>query len=174
VLSAALDTMGILLKERGRIRDYIQLEQRRQWLSRDPRFDDKREKLNILTENALALKLAGDHARAIPLLLEAEVLAEKVRAAFAQSKALWLQAECWTRLDRWDEVLQTEARANILHQSHPKKRLDVLCWLLAFNASVYALRGEEEVAARLGDESYALMLGQTGASEEGWSIAPYY
>ena len=138
-------------KNRGVFATICCLSNRRQRLSRDPRFDDMREKLNILTENAAALKLVGDYAQAIPLLLEAESLAEKVRAASAQNKALWLQSECWMRLDRWDEVLQSEERARIAQRRFHEGKGDVFCWLLAFSASVYAYRGQEEISARLGD-----------------------
>jgi hypothetical protein len=66
-LSAALDALGVIYTHRGRIRDYLRVQQTRQRISRDEGFDDLREKLNILIENASALKMVGDYVQAIPL-----------------------------------------------------------------------------------------------------------
>jgi len=56
-LSAALDALGTSYNSLGRFRDYLLVEQRRQRLSRDSRFNNLREKLNILNETAHALKM---------------------------------------------------------------------------------------------------------------------
>jgi tetratricopeptide (TPR) repeat protein len=173
-LSDALDALALASNRRAQPRDYLLLEQRRERLSRDPRFDDLPEKLDILVENALALKMVGDHARAIPLFLEAEALAAQMQETHQQVRTLYLQAECWFRLDRWDEVLLAEERAQALQRRYPLNRLGAMCWLLAFSSSVHALRGEKVIAQRLADESYTIMFGVSGGDESNWHSGPYY
>lgn len=173
-LAAALDALALALNMRALPRDYLLLEQRRARLSRDPRFDDLTIKLDILNENALALKLVGDHAQAIPLFMEAEELAAQMHETHGQARALYLQAECWYRLDRWDEVLLAEERGQALQRRYSLNKLGPLCWLFAFSASVHALRGEERIAARLAEESHASMLGITDGDESTWHSAQFY
>ena len=126
-----------------------------------------------MNETALALKMVGDYAQAIPLLLEAEVLGEQIQDIYDQARSLRLQAECWVRLDRWDEVLIAEEKIKVLQLRYPLKRLGGICWLLAFSASVHALRGEVEEAARLADESYSIMI-DIGGGEVQWDRAGHY
>jgi tetratricopeptide (TPR) repeat protein len=174
-LSAALDALGTNHNKLGRFRDYLLVEQRRQRLSRDPRFDDLREKLNILNETAHALKIVGSYAQAIPLVLEAEILAEQIQDIYNQAMALIHQAECWVRLDRWDEVLIVKEKIEVLQQRYPLTKLGGICWVLAFSAVVHALRGQKEQAAQLADESYKIMIIFYGGGEEVWrSQAPFY
>jgi hypothetical protein len=78
------------------------------------------------------------------------------------------------RLDRWDEALLAEEKSQALQQRHPLNRLGPMCWLFAFSASVHALRGEEDVAARLADESYSIMLGVSGGDESNWHSGQFY
>jgi class 3 adenylate cyclase/tetratricopeptide (TPR) repeat protein len=177
-LSAALDALGELYNIRGNLRDYLRVEQRRQRLSRDVRFNDLREKLSILIATAWALKLVGEYAQAIPVELDAEALGEQIQDSYGQATALTLQAECWMRLDRWDEVLLAEEKIQILQRRFPIERLQPLCWLLGFSASVHALRGNAVKAAQLADESYQIMTGNPytghGVNEEEWGRAHYY
>jgi hypothetical protein len=173
-LSSALDALGTSFHGLGLFRDYLLNQQRRQRLSHDAGFDDLREKLDILNETAQALKMVGDYAQATPLLLEAEVLGEQIRDIFNHSKALWYQAECWMRLDRWDEVLVAEEKIMVLQRRYPINRLGPICWLLAISASVHAYRGEEEMGTRLSNESYAIMLDFAGGNEENWHRDHYY
>jgi len=174
-LSAALDALGTNYNKLGRFRDYLLVEQRRQRLSRDPRFNNLREKLNILNETAHALKIVGDYAQAIPLVLEAEILAEQIQDIYNQAKALTHQAECWVRLDRWDEVLIVEEKIEVLQGRYPLTRLGGICWVLAFSAVVHAMRGQKEQAAQLADESYKIMIIFYGGGEEVWrNQAPFY
>ena len=173
-LSDALHALALASNRPAQPRDYLLLEQRRERLSRDPRFDDLPEKLDILIENALALKMVGDHARAIPLLLEAEGLAVQMQDPHQQVRTLYFQAECWVRLDRWDEVLVAEEKSQTLQRRHPLNRLGPMCWLFAFSAVVHALRGEKEIAARLAEESYAIMLDISGGDESNWHSGPFY
>jgi class 3 adenylate cyclase/tetratricopeptide (TPR) repeat protein len=174
-LSAALDALGSNYNSLGRLRDYLLVEQRRQRLSRDPRFNNLREKLNILNETANAMKLVGDFAQAIPLLLEAEKLAEEIQDFYNEAQALIFLSECWVRLDRWDEVLLVQEKIDVLQRRYPVKRLGGICWGLAFSASVHALRGHKEEAAQLADESYKIMIFFEGGNEETWrQKAPFY
>jgi class 3 adenylate cyclase/tetratricopeptide (TPR) repeat protein len=174
-LSAARKALGDYHLRLGHYRQYLHIQLGRQQLSRNERFDDLREKLNILNETALALKMVGDYAQAIPLLLEAEELGEQIQDLYGHTQALWLQAESWVRMDRWDEVLFAFEKIQVLQQRYPLERLGPICWLLAFSASVYALRGDEEMSARLADESYAVMREFVRVDEETmWHSAHYY
>jgi hypothetical protein len=173
-LSAALNALATLYKRRGQIRDYLLLEQRRWRLSRDPRFDDLREKIDILVENATAFKQLGQYAQVIPLLLEAENLAVQIHELSDQANILQFQAECWVRLDRWDEVLLAEEKGQALQRRYPLNRRVIICWLLAFSSSVHALRGEKQIAAQLADESHAIMLEGTTGDESNWDGAQFY
>ena len=89
-------------------------------------------------------------------------------------KALYLQSECWVRLDRWDKVLLAEEKIKALQRRYPLKRLGAVCWLLAFSATVHALRGEKDIAARLANESYDTMLELAGGDESNWGSDGYY
>jgi len=174
-LSAALDALGTEYYNLGRFRDFLLVEQRRQRLSRDARFDDLREKLNILNETARALMMVGDFAQAIPLLMEAEKLAEQIQDIFGQAKSLNYQSECWVRLDRWDEALLAGEKTEVLQKRYPTKSLGGICWVLAFSASVHALRGHKEKAANLADESYEIMIIFEGGNEQMWrEKEPFY
>ncbi len=173
-LSSALDALATLYNRRGDIRNYLLLEQRRQQLSLDPRFDDLREKFDILVQNATVLKKVGDHAQAIPLLLEAEKLAVRIQESRYQVRTLYLQAECWVHLDRWDEVLLAEEKGQAIQRRYPINRVGSMCWLLAFSSTVHALRGEKQIAAQLADESYAMMLGIATGNESNWESAQFY
>ena len=118
--------------------------------------------------------MVGDHARAIPLLLEADGLAAQMQDLHEQVRALFFQAECWVRLDRWDDVLLAEEKSQALQRRHPLDRLGPMCWLIAFSAVVHALRGEKDIAARLADESYTGMLGVSGDDESNWHSGQFY
>jgi len=173
-LSAALDALGTNYNKLGRIREFLLVQQRRQRLSRDPSFNNLREKLNILNETAHALKIVGGYAQAIPLVLEVEILAEQIQDIYNQAKALIHQAECWVRLDRWDEVLIVEEKIEVLQGRHRLTRLGGICWVLAFSAVVHALRGQKEQAAQLADESYKIMIIISGGEEVWREQAPFY
>ena len=173
-LSAALNSLGTLYRNRGQLRKNLLIQQKRQHLSQDPRFIDLREKLSILNDASHALKMVGNYAQAIPLLMEAEGLADQIREPHAQIRALYLQSECWVRLDRWDEVLLVEEKGKELQKRFPLQRIGPICWLLAFSASVHAFRGDQKNSITLGNESRTIMLDLAGGNEDHWHSAQYY
>jgi hypothetical protein len=143
-------------------------------LSRDQSFDDLREKIDVLSMNAQTLMGVGHYAQAMPHLLEAEELGEQIQDPRNQTRILRMQADCWARLDRWDDVLVAEEKMKALQRRFPLEKLEAVCWLLAFSGSVHALRGELDRAAQLRQESYDIMIARAGRSEESWSSAVYY
>jgi len=79
------------------------------------------------------------------------------------------------RLDRWDEVLLVQEKIEVLHRRFPARKLGGICWVLAYSASVHALRGQAEEAGKLADKSYDIMIYHEGGDEEMWrQQAPFY
>jgi hypothetical protein len=173
-LSDALDVVAAVYARQGQVREHLQVHQRRLELSRHQRFDNLREKIDIVIMNAIALMSVGYYAQAVPHLLEAEELGEQIQDPFSQTRALRYQAECWARLDRWDNVLIAEEKMISLRRLFPLEKLGGICWLFAFSGAVHALRGESDMAAQLRQESYDIMIAHAGGSEESWSSAPHY
>src|SRR3970282_1960852 len=87
-LSAALGALDTVYGARGLYRERVQLSQRRLALSRDSRFGDVREQVNLLCQTGNALSFVGDYAQALPYLLEAERLAHPIRHVSQQVYAL--------------------------------------------------------------------------------------
>ncbi|MBI3360793.1 MAG: hypothetical protein HY023_06750, partial [Chloroflexi bacterium] len=78
-LSAALEALANIYSTQGLFRERMEIALRRLALSRDPRFTDRSEQVNILCQAGTALLSVGDYAQALTYLLEAERLAEHIR-----------------------------------------------------------------------------------------------
>ncbi len=141
-LSNALDALSTIYGVRGLLRERVQLALRRVALSRDPRFDDKREQGNILCQTGNALVQAGEYAQALSYLLEAESLARQMHDVNLTTYALGLQAQCLYGLDRWDEMLQIEENRRSLEEEYGHDRVDRMCFYCGLSANVSAMRGE--------------------------------
>lgn len=172
-LSAALGRIADVYGARRRYRERVKVAQRRLTLSRDTDFADLREQLNILTETAGALRGVGRYAQAIALLIEAEAIGVQIQDIDDQVYPLQAKVHCWLRLDRWDNILKTEEKMEILFKRYSLERHAAICWYSGFTASVHSLRGEYERARQLQERSYEIMIGVSG-SEDHWIREHHY
>jgi tetratricopeptide (TPR) repeat protein len=172
-LSEALRILAIVQYSRGQLREYMQTSLRRLELSRDPGFGNLRARLNILLSFGRALVSGGEYAQALSYFLEAESLADHLRAAGVQVDALAAQSHCWLRLDRWDEMSRVDEKRRALEERYPRDQVGPTCLHLGLNAAVRALRGEGEQAKALREEVYAIMLTADGPVEK-WERPQHY
>jgi tetratricopeptide (TPR) repeat protein len=172
-LSAALGSLVRVYGARGLWRERVKVARQRLNVSREAHFEDLRENLDILTQIGQALMGVGEYAQAIPHLLEAEALGDQLQDVHGKAMAVVNQGQCWLRLDRWDEVLIAEEKLKALQRRHPLERLGSICWLLSFSAAVHALRGDNEQAMQLRNESYEIMIALT-VTEENWVRENHY
>jgi DNA-binding SARP family transcriptional activator len=172
-LSSALTTLANIYGAGGLLHERVEVALRALALSRGPRFDDVRERINILIGAGSALVHAGEYTRAVPYLLEAESLADQIRAVDEQSRALSLLYQGWFRLDRWDEMSKIEERRRALQQHYSLERLGATCFAIGLSAAMHALQGEFEQAKSLREESYAIMTGISGPPER-WRRSHHY
>ncbi len=172
-LSSALTTLANVYGAGGLLRECVEVVLRALALSRDPRFDDVRERIHILIGAGSALVHVGEYIRAVPYFQEAASLADQIRAVHDQNQALSLLHECWFRLDRWDEMFKTEERRRALQQLYPLERVGAPCFAIGLSAAVHALRGEFDQAKSLREESYAIMTGISGPPER-WRRSHHY
>jgi hypothetical protein len=70
-----------------------------------------------------ALMSVGEYEQALSYLQEVEDLAVRTHVIEQQANALGLQAQCWFRLDRWDEVLTTEEKWRNLERRYSRERV---------------------------------------------------
>jgi tetratricopeptide (TPR) repeat protein len=131
--------------------------------------------MGALYEASIALVDAGEYKQALPYFQEAERLADQMRAVNEQVFALARQAQCWLRLDRWDEVLSTEEKLQAVKQRYPEfaERARTWCFYAALKAGVHALRGEFDLAATWREEATAIMVAINGPPEQ-WTRSQHY
>ncbi|MBI1882089.1 MAG: hypothetical protein HYR94_28270, partial [Chloroflexi bacterium] len=172
-LSSALTTLASIYGAGGLLRERMEVALRALALSDDPRFDDVRERINILIGAGSALIHVGEYTRAVPYLLEGESLADQIRAVDEQSRALSLLHQSWFRLDRWDEMFKIEERRRALQQHYSLERLGAICFAIGLSAAMHALQGEFEQAKSLREESYTIMTGISGPPER-WRRSHHY
>jgi len=173
-LSAALGALSSVYGARGLFREREQVALRRLRLSQDSRFDDVRERVNILHQAGAALAYVGEYTAAMPHLLEAERLGGQIQAVDQQIAALRYQSECWYFLDRWDRVLEIEEKWRALQKRYPHffERVGAMCFQVSLSASIHARRGEFERARLLREESFALMV--AAEPPEAWGRDNHY
>jgi class 3 adenylate cyclase/tetratricopeptide (TPR) repeat protein len=171
----ALNPLRHVYGARGLWRERVQVELRRLALSRDPRFDDAHERVQIFVSAGQALMSVGEYTQAMSHLLEAERLADQVQDLDQQCASLMWQAMCLYQMDRWDEVMRLEAKFRLLERRYPNlfKFVFARCLQVALDAGVHARRGEFEQAAALRDQSRAIMLEESG-SEAQFTRANFY
>jgi tetratricopeptide (TPR) repeat protein len=172
-LSSALITLSSIYGAGGLLRERVEVALRALALSHDPRFDDMRERINILIGTGSALIHAGEYAHAIPHLLEAEGLADQIRAVDEQARALSALHQGLFRLDRWDEMFKIEEKRRALQQLYSLERLGATCFAIGLSAAVHAPRGEFDQAESLREESYTIMAGISGPPER-WRRSHHY
>ncbi len=122
-LSQALGALATVLDGRSLLRDHLAVAEKRLTLCLQPNFDDARERVEAHRSAGAARMYVGQYIEAVPYLREAEALALKVHAIDQQANALGMQAQCWLRLDRWDEVLSTEDQWRELEKRYLRERV---------------------------------------------------
>ncbi len=172
-LSAALGTLATLYFGHGRLREYERVSLQRLTLTQDARFTDPYEQVESLREAGSALMYVGKYRQAIAYLQEAESLAKRIHTVDQQFNALALESQCWFRLDRWDNVLETEGRWRDLERRYGRERIGQTCFAIAIRAMVHALRGDAQLAQALQEESYTNMVAWTGVPEQ-WIRNQHY
>ena len=172
-LSTALGTLGELYLNRGLWRELVQVCLRRLALSRDPRFNNLQERLPALIDTGQALVRVGEYAQAIPYLLEGERLAGQMQDALMEKYALDERIHCLFRLDRWDEILNLNEKMRDMQQRYPREQIGASCRMIAFIASIHALRGNMDLAVIQRKEAQAIMTAVSGSFEH-WVRTEHY
>ena len=175
VLSAALRALGQVHGARGLYHKRLQASLRRLALSQEAGFNDVLEKANILLEASWASHHVGHYSEAISYAEQAERLSEQARAVGLQVPALRSQGHSWFWLDRWDKVMEIDRKWRTLEPSYANfyERAGPMCFMISLSASVHALRGEADNAARLRGESFAIMSDVSGPPER-WDRGNHY
>jgi tetratricopeptide (TPR) repeat protein len=157
-LSAALGALAIVHGARGLFRERMEVALRRVTLSRDPRFNDVREQINILCRAGDSLMYVGEYARALPFVMEAEALANQIRDVNQQAYALGVQAQCLFALDRWDEMLAIEEKRLAMQRFYGVDLLGQFCLFCGMSVNVLGWQGEFDRARSRREEIYNFMM----------------
>ena len=171
--SQALGALATVLDGRGRLREHLHIAQQRFDICRGTASDDVRERLEALRGLGSARMYVGDYEPALQALQEAEDLALETQSVDQQTAVLMLKSQCFFRLDRWDEVLATEARWRSLEERFPRERVGETCFAVALSSSVHALRGNLSRAEAYASESYEYMVGMSGGPDQ-WQRNQFY
>ncbi len=166
-LSMALGTLVDVYSWRGLLRESLQVSLRQLALSRDPRFNDMRERVSALLFTSFIQNSVGEYAQAIPNLLEAEDLAGKIQAVNLEKAALHQRTSCLFQLDRWEEVINLDEKLRDMQQRYPQEQIGASCYTIAVNASIHAMRGEMALAVSQREEAQASMT-KTSGQFENW------
>jgi class 3 adenylate cyclase/tetratricopeptide (TPR) repeat protein len=121
--SQALGALATVLDGRSLLREHLNVTQQRLAICRQPEFDELSECTEALRSMGAALMYVGEYEQALSHLQEAEELAVRTHVIEQQANALGLQAQCWFRLDRWDEVLTTEEKWRNLEGRYSRERV---------------------------------------------------
>jgi class 3 adenylate cyclase/tetratricopeptide (TPR) repeat protein len=170
--SQALGALATVLDGRSQLREHLAVAQQRLELCRLPDFD-RHENIEAIRGAAAALMYVGEYEQALPGLQEAEQLAASAQVIDQQTNALGLQAQCYYRLDRWDEVLEIEAKWRDLERRYPRERVGETCFFAALSAGVHALRGDRQRADAYAQESVEYMVSMSGRPEN-WQRNQFY
>ncbi|MGH2619795.1 MAG: hypothetical protein ACRDHG_04390, partial [Anaerolineales bacterium] len=85
------------------------------------------------------------------------------------------QGYSWFWLDRWDKVMEIDRKWRALEPGYINfyERAGPMCFMISLSASVHALRGEADNAAKLRGESFAIMSDVSGPPER-WDRGNHY
>jgi tetratricopeptide (TPR) repeat protein len=173
-LSAALESLSLVCGARGQFRERVDVCLRRLDLSRDPRFADYRERVNVLYQLGRSLLSIGEYEAALTHAKAAEDLSAAIRDVAAQVNALTLQSQCLFPLDRWDDLLGVDEKLREIQARNPFERLGVaMCFHTALLSAIKTRRGERAQADILRDESYGVMTKIAGPPER-WVRNQHY
>jgi class 3 adenylate cyclase/tetratricopeptide (TPR) repeat protein len=123
LLSQTLGVLASALDGRSRLREHLEIAHRRLEACHDERFQDPRESIDALRGVGAALVYVGEYEQALPYLEEAEGLSARVQATDQQANSIGLQAQCYFRLDRWDDVLALEKKWRDLEKRYTRARV---------------------------------------------------
>jgi DNA-binding SARP family transcriptional activator len=172
-LSAALDSLASVYSTQGKLHERLAITLRRLEISRDPRFTDPGERLDILRQVGFALCSVGEYADALTYLREAELLADKIRNLNCVINVLEIQAQCLFGLDRWEEVLQVEDKRPALQAKYGSTRVGRICRQCGVSAYIHGLRGEMELS-RFHREEAANMMTSAWGPLENWPAIGHF
>jgi DNA-binding SARP family transcriptional activator len=165
-LSSALESLSIVHGARGQFRERVEVCRRRLELSRDLRFTDYRERVNVAYQLGRALLSVGEYEAALIHAKEAEELSAAIQDVTTQVNAMTLQSQCLHPLDRWDDLLAMDERLRHIQSHYTFERLGIaMCFHTALVSAVRTLRGEREQADNLREEAYTMMTKIVGPPE---------
>ena len=87
--------------------------------------------------------------------------------------ALDERAHCLFRLDRWDEILNLDEKMRDMQQRYPREQIGASCRMIAFIASIHAMRGEMDLAVIQRKEAQAIMSAVSGSFDQ-WNRTEHY
>lgn len=157
-LSIALESLGNAHFGNGRLRDSVDVALRRLELARQPDFPDERQALDALRGAGSALTYVGEYSQAIPILLEALQIAQRVQSVDQIFNTMSLLTLCWLRLDRWDEIQAWDGVWEDFERRYPQERTGPVCWPQALRSIVHIQRGEVATGTKLRDRSFGIMV----------------
>ena len=150
----SLEALADVYFERGQSPAHLAVSRRRLALSRDPRFGNLHKRIGILASLGNALIPVGEYAQAIAYLIEAERLIAQIPALGPPFGMLVLQALCWLRSDRWDELLQVEKKRQDLEKRYSREQFGgEYRMVLAVAAAGLALQGDFDQARALREQA---------------------
>jgi tetratricopeptide (TPR) repeat protein len=170
--SQALGALATVLDGRSLLRENLAVTQERLKLRHAPGFEVA-ESLEAVRSAAAAHMYIGEYEAALGKLEEAAELAQRAQLVDQQVNAFGLIAQCYYRLDRWDDVMAAETRWRELERRFPRERVGETCFFVALSASVYALRGDRQRADDYAQESVDYMVSMSGAPSQ-WQRNQFY
>ncbi len=173
LLSQALGALANVLDGRSKLREHVQVAERRLEVSQKVPSEEVREQIDALRGVGVALMYVGEYGQALPFLEEASRLAGKIQALDQVANALGIQAQCLFRMDRWDDVLAVEEKWRDLEKRYSRERIGETCFFVALSASVFALRGDQDRAKSYAEEAYNYMVLVSGLPQD-WQRNQFY
>ena len=164
--SQALGAMASVLDGRSQLREHLAVALKRLEISREARFDDPRENIDVLRGVGAAMMYVGEYEQALPYLADAEALSARVQAPDQQVNAIGIQSQCFYRSDRWDDVLAAEEKWRGLERRYSRARVGETCYYVALCSAVHALRGDTDRAGTYAQESFDYMLTMSGQPDD--------
>jgi len=123
LLSSALGALATSLDGQSLLREHLSVAKRRVEISKQEQEFKSRERIDALRGMGAAHMYVGEYADALPYLQEAESIATNIRAVDQIANATGIIAQCYFRMDRWDDVLKVEERWRDLDLRYTRERV---------------------------------------------------
>ena len=123
LLSRSLDALATVLDGQSLLREHLQVAERRLAVALGEEFDDPREKIDAHRGMGVALMYVGEYGQAIPYLDKAEELAMRSQVPDQIANALGIKAQCYFRMDRWEDVISVESLWRDLDLRYTRERV---------------------------------------------------